>query len=366
VVRRGWIVASVLTALMVSNPATAQQADGRSDIPHPSAWQALNERRYGAAFDLFDAASASAPDDASLQFGAGVAQLMRGRNPEASVRFEAALALDRGLSDASILLGQARYRQGDVAGAADVYAEALAHAPAHPDLVEPLARWRRELSADQALLTLEGPHFGVRFHPGDHDLAADVLTVAEAAHARIGGILSAFVTRRIAVVLYTPEEFAAVTRLPDWAAGLYDGRIKLPLGGRTNVSSDDLARVLDHEVVHAIVAATAGPTVPAWLNEGLATALEPGGVAWAESFDTAPATRAFPTLARGFRALMPPEARLAYAQSTRAVKQLIDRHGPGRMGALLRTMGEGLPLAEAFQEAFGEAFDDVGAPASIR
>jgi hypothetical protein len=124
--------------------------------------------------------------------------------------------------------------------------------------------------------------------------------------------------------------------------------------------------VLDHEVVHAIVAATAGPTVPAWLNEGLATALEPGGVAWAESFNAPPATRAFPTVARGFRALMPPEARLAYAQSTRAVQQLLDRHGPDRVGALLRAMGEGLPLASAFHEAFGEPFDDVDATASSR
>jgi hypothetical protein len=63
---------------------------------------------------------------------------------------------------------------------------------------------------------------------------------------------------------------------------------------------------------------------------------------------------------------MPPEARLAYAQSTRAVKQLLDRHGPDRMGALLRAIGEGLPLADAFREAFGEAFDDVDAPASSR
>ena len=365
-VRRGWIVAFVLAALMVPSLTRAQQSDAASDLPHANAWQALKERRYGAAFDLFDAASASEPADASLQFGAGVAQLMRGRNSEASARFEAALALDPGLSDASILLGQARYRQGDVAKAVDVYAEALAHAPAHPDLVDPLARWRQELTADQALLTLEGAHFGIRFHAGDDELAADVLTVAEAAHARVGDILSASTTRRIAIVLYTPQEFAAVTRLPDWAAGLYDGRIKLPLGGRTGVTRDDLARLLDHEVVHAIVAATAGPTVPAWLNEGLATALEPGGIAWAASFEATPGTRAFPPAARSFRALMPPDARLAYAQSTRAVQQLLDRHGPDRMGALLRAMGEGLPLAVAFQDAFGETFDEIDAPAPAR
>jgi hypothetical protein len=36
------------------------------------------------------------------------------------------------------------------------------------------------------------------------------------------------------------------------------------------------------------------------------------------------------------------------------------------VGALLRAMGEGLPLASAYQEAFGEAFDDADAPASSR
>jgi tetratricopeptide (TPR) repeat protein len=353
----------MLAALMVSHSAGAQQDS--SDLPHATAWQALKERRYRVALDLFDTAAAGAPDDASLQFGAGVAQLMRGRNAEAGVRFVTALGLDPGLTDASILLGQARYRQGDIEGAADVYAEALTHAPAHPDLLEPLTRWQQELRADDLLVALEGPHFVIQFRAGDDDLAADALAVAEAARARLGQILAASPDRRIALVLYTAQEFASVTRLPEWAAGLYDGRIKVPLGGRTGVSKDELARVIDHEVVHAIVAATAGPTVPAWLNEGLATALEPGGVAWAESFDTGPAARAFPTLASGFRAMMPPDARAAYAQSTRAVKQLLDRHGTERIGALLRAIGEGLPLADAFQDALGETYEQqLDAPAT--
>lgn len=370
-VYRSWIVASVVAAVTVSltvSDAAAQEASVPSGVPYAvtnaDAWQALKDRRYGVAVALFDAASTEIPDDAALQFGAGVAQLMRGRNLDARVRFEAALALDPGLSDASVLLGQAHYRQGDIAGAVEVYAQALAHAPSHPELLEPLIRWQQELAADRALLTLDGTHFVIRFHAGDEALAADALAVAEAAHARLGRLLSAAPGRRIAIVLYTPQEFAAVTRLPEWAAGLYDGRIKAPLGGRTGMPVEDLARVIDHEVVHAIVAATAGPTVPAWLNEGLATALEPGGLTWAELFDTAPGTRAFQPLARSFRALMPAEARLAYAQSTRAVQQLLDRHGAGRVGALLRAMGDGLRLADAFREALGEAFDGLDAPAS--
>ncbi len=358
----GWIVAGGIVALVVSTSATAQQASTRPGVANAAAWTALQERRYGVAYGLFDTATTSTPDDASLQFGAGVAELMRGRNTEARHRFEAALALDPGLTDASILLGQALYRNGDVVRAADAYGAALGRAPAHPDLLEPLGRWQHEMAVDRTLLALEGAHFVVRFHPADRGLAADALTVAEAAYARLAKALSAHPHRRVGVVLYTPEEFASVTHLPDWAAGLYDGRIKVPLGGRPGVSTDDLARVLDHEIVHAIVAATAGPTVPAWLNEGLATALEPGGIDWAESFAAAPAANTFSGLTRGFRGLLPPEARLAYAQSTRAVRHLLDRVGTNGMGALLKAIGEGRPFADAFRDTMGETFDSFGAP----
>ena len=94
--------------------------------------------------------------------------------------------------------------------------------------------------------------------------------------------------RKIDVVLYSPEQFKTVTRLPAWAVGIYDGRIKVPLGG-TAATADDLERVLEHELVHAIVAAIAGPTVPAWLNEGLATALERNGAEWADEVAAASA-----------------------------------------------------------------------------
>ena len=62
----------------------------------------------------------------------------------------------------------------------------------------------------------------------------------------------------------------------------YDGRIRVPL--RTALDEpDELDRVLSHEFVHAVVAMLGGRTVPAWVNEGLATVLEPAGVADAEA-----------------------------------------------------------------------------------
>ena len=52
---------------------------------------------------------------------------------------------------------------------------------------------------------------------------------------------------------------------------------------RRSTQPDELNRVLSHEFVHAVVAMLGGRTVPAWVNEGLATVLEPAGVADAEA-----------------------------------------------------------------------------------
>ena len=52
----------------------------------------------------------------------------------------------------------------------------------------------------------------------------------------------------------------------------------------------ELDRVLSHEFTHALIRTLAPRGVPAWLNEGLATALETGDLEWAEK-QTASAVR---------------------------------------------------------------------------
>src|SRR5206468_3284909 len=77
---------------------------------------------------------------------------------------------------------------------------------------------------------------------------------------------------RIRVVLYRRADFDRMTGLGDWAAGVFDGVVR--------VSLEDLAAgqawraVLVHELVHAFVQSLGGPAVPGWLNEGLAQLLE--------------------------------------------------------------------------------------------
>ena len=55
--------------------------------------------------------------------------------------------------------------------------------------------------------------------------------VLEAGYQRIGGRLNAFPDSAIPVILYTEQRLQDVTRSPQWAGGLYDGRIRLAVGG---------------------------------------------------------------------------------------------------------------------------------------
>ena len=345
-----------LLAVLVAPHAWAQSASPAAGVPHVDAWRAREEHRYRDAADLFGAAAQAEPTDAALWFGDGVAALMRGLNTDARASFEKALAIDPGLTDATILLGQAVYRDGQVAEAIAIYQRALTHAPDHPELVEPLARWQLEVAAEGSFTVTRGAHFEIRHHPSDVDLAARALDVLEARYAQLVQEVAASVPRPIEVVLYSPDQFKTVTKLPAWAVGIYDGRIKVPIGGGSP-SAQDLERVLEHELVHAMVAAIAGPTVPAWLNEGLATALERAGAEWAEEVSAAIPSTAVAALPRGFRALMPADARVAYAISTRVVQRLLDQYGLAGIVRLLRGIGRGLPFPEAFHDALGLTFE---------
>ena len=359
----GQVLAAVVLACVVApRPAWAQSAFPLPEVQHASAWRALEEHRYGDAASLFEAAVNETPQDAALWFGAGVSALMRGLNGQAQRSFEQSLAIDPSLIDAAVLLGQSLYRDGRVAPAIAAYEQALAHAPDHPDLVDALSRWRLEVTTEAPFLALAGAHFDIRYLPPDDELAHRVLDVLEAARERLSEKLAISTLRRIDVVLYSPEQFKTVTRLPAWAVGIYDGRIKVPLG-ETAASADDLERVLEHELVHAIVAAIAGPTVPAWLNEGLATALERDGTKWAEAAQAGTPSPVVAELPREFRNLMPAQAREAYATSTRVVQRLLEQHGSAAVVELLRGIGRGFPFLKAFQGAVGttfEAFVSVG------
>jgi Peptidase MA superfamily len=202
-------------------------------------------------------------------------------------------------------------------------------------------------------------HFVALFETAsDEPLARDVVRRLETAYLRIGAALGVYPSQAVTVVLYSRDQFRDITRLAAWSAAAYDGRIRLPLGAAQD-GPEELDRVLSHEFVHAMVLRLGGRTVPAWVNEGLATVLEPAGPADAEAaFSRADLRLGLRELQRGFVRLSTRDAEIAYASSARAVRRLIEQRGIAPLVSLLEDLSQGAPFARAFERRIAMRYED--------
>lgn len=207
-----------------------------------------------------------------------------------------------------------------------------------------------------------GSHFTVSFEgPAEEQLAVRALESIERAYWRIGATLSTYPVDPISVVLYSSEQFRDITRSPPWAGGAYDGTIRIPMRGALG-NAKELDRVLAHELTHAFVHTLARRGVPAWLNEGLASALESDDLIWAEELiRKAGAPVWIAALQRSFRELTGREAQRAYAASSLVVRRLVDEAGGFAVANLLRDLGEGVDFETAFGHRMPRSFADFKA-----
>jgi hypothetical protein len=360
------LAAFLLLLAVFPAPATAQRAPGRG-LPAlvDQGTAALDEERFGDAFEAFDQAARLAPNDPSLSFAAGYAAARLGRLADARTWLERALTLDPRYTDASLVLGQVLQRDGKTGEAVRVYESALRYAPGHAELTRAIEEGRKKSQLDGRFYQAAGAHFTVLFEgPADETAARRVVDLLEESYWRVGRTLSVYPAEPVMVVLYTRQQFRDVTRAPEWSGAVFDGRIRLPIAGSYD-RADELRRVLEHEYVHAVTTTIGGLAAPVWLNEGLAGALEPGGVEWADRVLAADSRRLpFARVARSFEGLSGPEAALAYAQSTRAVKRLLDLRGAPAVVSLLRALGRGLSFERAFQQSIFVRYEDFVATVS--
>jgi hypothetical protein len=218
-------------------------------------------------------------------------------------------------------------------------------------LAAPLHAQEREGALYDRFFQSQGAHFTILFEgPQDYGLAGRALEVLEQAYFRIGTALYTFPDHPITVILYTQQQFRDITRAPAWAAGAYDGRIRIPIRGALS-QPDELERVLSHELAHAMIQTIAPRGVPTWLNEGLAVTFEPHGSAWADAELAAASARLpFARLAGSFGTLSGNAARLAYAQSAVMARRLFDDGGGAAVVAVLQDLAQGTTFRAAYEQ----------------
>ena len=339
-----------LTLALLAIAGLSAQIDPRAALLERGAWEALAAGRAQAAAEAFRDAIALDGRNPRLYLGAGMAAALERRDRDAKDAFERALSLDPKLTEARALLGQVQHRLNDFAGAIRTYETLVAQVPDDRNARDTLERWRRELELHDRMQQAIGSHFTVSFEgPAEAALAAQALDVLDRAYWRIGLVLGGtYPNEPVPVVLYTGEQFRDVTRSPAWAAGAYDGIIRVPMRGALD-NTTELDRVLSHEFSHALIRNLAPRNVPTWLNEGLATALETGDLDWAEKQVLAqPKPVPLRALQSGFGGLSGEQAQLAYATSALAVRRLIEEAGGFAIANLLRDLGDGVEFEAAF------------------
>ena len=130
----------------------------------------------------------------------------------------------------------------------------------------------RESKNDKSADKLYGMRVALRYE-GEAlpaDIARTMVTVLDDEFIRISNQLGCRADERITAIVQSPESYRNTTNAAEWSAGLFDGRIHIPLLDGPQVSPHT-RRTFAHETVHACLANLG--RFPAWLHEGLAQKL---------------------------------------------------------------------------------------------
>lgn len=357
----------VIAVLLLAGPAWAgkPQPDAavRAALLAETGWKQIKGGEYHRASATFAEASALAPSDASLLIGLGVSQHLLVRDEQAAVTFRKALELDSGATQAHKFLGDIYDQRGELETALRHYEIAARQDPNDAGIKGRVLAARRAVEAEAGLDRLFSAHFVVKFHRStDRAVANAVADRLEAVYRTIGAQWAYSPASRVVVVLYPRGQFQGAASGPDWAQGLFDGRIHLPV---ERMSGDPASAdaVLRHEYMHAVVHRLSGGQAPAWLNEGLALYMERGPDAdgsWERETRRIRAGERPPLAAlhRSFLELPAGDASLAYAESYGATRALLQRRGTASVRRLLESLTVTPDFGDAFETLFHERYSD--------
>lgn len=234
--------------------------------------------------------------------------------------------------------------------------QALLLRPDNSLLQQRLDKARREASVALRMESEVSASFEVHYEgEANEELGSAVLDQLESAYAELGSEYNFYPTFKIPVLLYGNRDFSAVTSAPEWVAGLYDGKIRIPLGGLQRVEAP-LKQLLYHEFSHVLIENLSRGKVPHWLSEGLAMYAgrrfhAPPLTALAEAVQSG-SLIAIQDLETSFRGGDPRRVRLAYEQGYVMTRYLIDNFGWYQIPEVLRQLGEGKGILQVFSDVY--------------
>lgn len=315
----------MFTLLLAVWLAAAPQATAPD--PARTGWEAIQRGDGEKAAASFRAVLAQNPSDSRSLAGAAIAAHLLGRDDEAISTLKRALAINANDLYALYLLGPLAYGQGDIDLAIKSYEHILKVAPGNPSIYQQLEAWKKEAALHSTFTVEPTARFTVMFDgPERQEIASRVTETLDAAYARVGRELGAYPPQTVTAILYTKEQFRDITKSPSWAAAAYDGRIRIPVLGALSKPTE-LDRIVTHEYTHAVVQQLY-PGIPFWMNEGLATYMEPvDHAALVARLRGTDATISLDRLTQAFHTPDGTDAAVAYAQAFVTVREMAKRLG---------------------------------------
>ncbi|UFS70893.1 hypothetical protein LPW11_01610 [Geomonas sp. RF6] len=307
----------------------------------------MKQNRYREACGYLEEARSLEPQNLSWLLMRGVALYLAKDYDAARSELEQAPENVTALT----YLGKISYDTGDLATALARWQSALALEPKNAAIKELAEKATREAAVESRMDKGYSSMFDITFDAElPQALSAEVMDALESAYATVGADFELFPQSRVPVILYTRSDYRSVTEGPDWSGGLYDGKIRLPLGG-TNHLTPQLRAVIFHEYTHVLVHELTRGRAPTWLNEGLAEVegrreFAPPLHALAEA-RRSNALLGKASLSAPFTSLSGNKVLLAYQQSYSLVQFMVERYGWYAVRQILKSLGERVPVEKA-------------------
>jgi tetratricopeptide (TPR) repeat protein len=313
--------------------------------------EALELRDFETASSRYREALRQRQDLDAARVGYALAEMALDRDGVALSVVLEGLARNPACAELHEVLGDLRNREERVEDAVGSWEEAFRLSP-NDRLREKILKGQRELHAGRHYTFSTAPHFNVRYdHDLDPDLAGEIVDYLEEQYWVLSDRFRHAPSQPITVLLYPMEQFRDVTQSADWVGGVYDGKIRVPLGGVRRLDPRGRA-LLVHELTHAVIYSKTRGNCPRWLHEGLAQIME------GRPFTRADRQQVLQSL-RGIEPQEWDEAGLSYPAALSLASYLRDRRGFDTVVLLLDGLADGQDIDQALRNTYAVSYDQL-------
>jgi predicted negative regulator of RcsB-dependent stress response len=341
------------TPTVLARLVAAESAAARFEISVGDFEQALAHYNVGLRFD---------PDNIGLLLEAAYLHLKRSEYTTALDLLDRARPIDPDSAEVAKLSGWAYYGLNRAADAVTQWKRAMELKP-DEETKNALEKAERDAQEEAEYHEGETTHFRLKYNgEATPDLAQQVLKTLESEFQEISATLNYNPPEPIGVILYTNQTFMDITRAPSWSGALNDGRIRVPVEGLSSMT-DELARVLKHELTHSFVTQKTGGRCPVWLQEGIAQYME----GKRSRINARPLTAAFEnhmefsllSYETSWLNLPRDAATNAYAWSLAVVEEIVTVNGVDDLERILERIAAGSSAEDAIHAVLHEDYSEL-------